>query len=92
MKTRSLFHSSMFWGVTFGTLALVAPIVGEVIKEGHLSVDNGVRMAVIVLGGAGTIAKSVEESGTSLYTPEGLPGPNKLDLEKNADTEILERC
>lgn len=79
-EVKSLFLSKTFLAICFTTVAALAPLVGNAIKEKKLSVDNSVQI-VLVLTGAGTaIVGRASANGSLVYTPDGIPGANKSDV------------
>jgi|GEM_PF-5779804 hypothetical protein len=75
---KSLFHSKTFWGIFFATTASIAPILGNAVKEGKLTVDHTVNIVIILCGAGGAVAGRVQAK-EAIYTPNWAPGPNKSD-------------
>ncbi|MFB2837301.1 hypothetical protein [Floridanema evergladense] len=80
ISAKSIFASKTFWGATFTALAAIAPIVGTAVEKHKLTVDETVKIAVILFGTGATVAGRVQAKD-SVYTPDCLPGPNKSDVE-----------
>ncbi|MBD2041317.1 hypothetical protein [Microcoleus sp. FACHB-672] len=74
-KAKSIFASKTFWGVVFTTVAAIAPILGNAVKEQKLTVDATVNIVIILCGSGATVAGRVQAT-QPIYTPQGLPGPN----------------
>src|SRR5512136_1128446 len=75
---KSLFQSKTFWGIVFATTASIAPIVGNAVKEGKLTVDHTVNIVIILCGAGGAVAGRVQAK-EAVYTPNWAPGPNQSD-------------
>jgi formaldehyde-activating enzyme involved in methanogenesis len=79
---KSIFSSKTFWGAVLTAVAGIAPIVGEAVEEGKLSVDQTVNIVVILATTGTAVIGRVQANESLVYTPNGLPGPNKEDLEQ----------
>lgn len=79
-KIKSIFHSKTFWGAVCTCIAGIAPIVGNAVKENHLSVDATVNIVIILATTGATVAGRVQANDTLVFTPDTLPGPNKADF------------
>jgi uncharacterized membrane protein (DUF441 family) len=76
---KSLFASKTFWGVILATLAALVPLTVNAIEEKKLSAKNGGAMVLVIIGALQAIVGRVSAT-EKVYTPDGLPGPNKQDL------------
>lgn len=77
-KSKSIFESKTFWGAVLTSVAAIAPIVGDAIEEGKLSVDRAVNIVVVLATTGATVAGRVQ-ADSEVYTPDWAPGPNKSD-------------
>lgn len=80
ISAKSIFASKTFWGAAFTALAAIAPIVRNALEEQKLTIDETVKIVVILCGTGATVAGRVQAKD-SLYTPDWVPGPNKSDAE-----------
>ena len=79
ITAKSLFKSKTFWGIVFATTASIAPIVGNAVKEGKLTVDHTVNIVIILCGAGGAVAGRVQAK-EAVYTPNWAPGPNQSEF------------
>jgi hypothetical protein len=76
--TKSILASKTFWGIVFTTVAAIAPLIGEKV-DAHAFQAKDVAQIVVILCGAASVVIGRVDAG-SIYTPNGLPGPNKSDF------------
>lgn len=81
IEAKSIFASRTFWGAILAGVASLVPLSVNSIKEGEITVDD-VGQAVLILCGVGTAIVGRVDAQAQIYTPNGLPGPNKSDFEK----------
>jgi uncharacterized membrane protein YqaE (UPF0057 family) len=82
---KSLFASQTFWAIVFTTTASIAPIVGNAVKEGKLTVDQSVNIVLVLCGVGGAVVGRVQAKD-AIYTPDWAPGPNQSDFPKNSQS------
>lgn len=82
-NAKSIFSSKTFWGAALTAVAAIAPILGDAVRKHELSVQHTVNIVIILATTGATVAGRVQAE-SSIYTPDGLPGPNKSDFEMNA--------
>jgi len=77
---KSLFQSKTFWGAVFTAIAAIAPVVAKNVSDyqntGKID-PNGVSQIVVVLATTGLTILGRVDARTPVYTPKGLPGPDK---------------
>jgi hypothetical protein len=77
---KSIFASKTFWGAVLTLLIAIAPKVGEMIDRRN--VDGASISQLVVLFGTTTLTIMGRiDAKQPLYTPDGLPGPNKSDFQ-----------
>ncbi len=76
---KSIFASKTIWGAVFTTVAAIAPIIGEAVDNRKILGKDVAQIVVILAGAAATVVGRVQAE-EPIYTPHGLPGPNKEDL------------
>jgi hypothetical protein len=76
--TKTIFASKTFWGIVFTTVAAIAPLIGEKIDEHTFNAKDVAQIIVILCGAASAVIGRVDAG--SIYTPNGLPGPNKSNF------------
>lgn len=85
-KPKSVFHSKTFWGAVLTAVAAIAPTIGDSVAEyqekGKVS-PNRISNIVVVLATTGLTVVGRVSADTPLYTPKGLPGPDKPTSESN---------
>ncbi|MCU0549957.1 MAG: hypothetical protein MUC48_11470 [Leptolyngbya sp. Prado105] len=80
---KSIFASKTFWGAALTLLIAIAPKVGEEVDKYQNTgrVDGSSITQIVVLFGTTTLAIMGRiDAKQPLYTPDGLPGPNKSDF------------
>ncbi len=82
---KSLLASKTFWAIVFTTTASIAPIVGNAVKEGKLTVDQSVNIVIILCGVGGAVVGRVQAKD-AIYTPDWAPGPNQSDFPNNSQS------
>ncbi|GET40821.1 hypothetical protein MiSe_56330 [Microseira wollei NIES-4236] len=78
---KSIFSSKTFWSAVLTAVAGIAPIVGKAVEEKKLSVDNAVNIVIILASTGTAVIGRVQANDSLVYTPKGLPGPDKQDCE-----------
>ena len=77
---KSLFQSKTFWGAVLTAIAAIAPVVARNVSDyqntGKID-PNGMAQIVVVLATTGLTILGRVDATASVYTPNGLPGPNK---------------
>ncbi|MBW4505566.1 MAG: hypothetical protein KME64_03515 [Scytonematopsis contorta HA4267-MV1] len=80
---KSIFDSKTFWGAVSTAVTAISPLVKDMVKDflktGIISPFTILRILLLV--GTTTLAiVGRVTADTPVYTPEGLPGPNKTDF------------
>lgn len=76
---KSIFASRTFWGAMLTLVVAIAPKVGEMVD--NKKVDGANISQLIVLFGTTTLTIIGRvDAKRPIYTPDGVPGPNKSDL------------
>ncbi|MEH2179037.1 hypothetical protein [Nostoc sp.] len=75
---KSIFTSKTFWGAVLAGIASLVPLGINSIKAQKLTIDDA-GQAILILCGVGTAIVGRVDAKAPIYTPEGLPGPNKSD-------------
>lgn len=77
---KSLFQSKTFWGAVLTAVASIAPVVARSVSDyqntGKLD-PNSISQIVVVLATTGLTILGRVDANSPVYTPNGLPGPNK---------------
>jgi hypothetical protein len=81
LAAKSIFTSRTVWGAILAGVASLAPLAVNAIKEQKINVDEA-GQAVLIVCGVGTAIVGRVNARSPIYTPDALPGPNKLDFEK----------
>ncbi|MBW4619330.1 MAG: hypothetical protein KME17_08220 [Cyanosarcina radialis HA8281-LM2] len=81
-KIKSLFQSKTFWSVVVACVAGLAKPIAEAIDSRKLSAMDVAAMVLVVTGTLGAVVGRVDATAR-IYTPDGVPGPNKRDLEQS---------
>jgi len=76
---KSIFASRTFWGVALAGVASLVPLATKAIKERKITVDDAGQVVLIACG-VGTAIVGRVDARSPVYTPNGLPGPNKSDF------------
>lgn len=80
IPTKSVFQSKTFWGAVLTAIAAIAPVIAQNIEDYQQTgkVDaSSVAQIVVVLSTTGLTVLGRINASTAIYTPDGLPGPNK---------------
>lgn len=88
-KPKSIFQSKTFWGAVLTAVAALAPVIGKSVSqynETHEVDPQSLANIVVVFATTGlTIIGRIDaNSSAPVYTPNGLPGPDKEDLESES--------
>lgn len=83
LTAKSLFASKTFWAIVFTTTASIAPIIGNAVKQGQLTVDQSVNIVLVLCGVGGAVVGRVQAK-EAVYTPNWAPGPNQSDFPGNS--------
>jgi hypothetical protein len=79
---KSIFDSKAFWGAVSTSVVAISPVVSDMAKEflrtGAISPLTILRISILLASTSLTIAGRVT-ADTSVYTPAGLPGPDKTE-------------
>ena len=75
-SAKSLFVSKTFWGAIFTAIVAIAPTVGEAVDNRRIS-GKDIAEIVGIIAGAGVTIVGRTNAKTAIFTPRGLPGPNK---------------
>jgi len=78
-QAKSIFASKTFWGAVFTAVAAIAPIIGDAVDKRQILGKDAAQIVVILAGAAATVVGRVQAE-TQVYTPHGIPGPDKEDL------------
>ena len=79
VNAKSLFASKTFWAAVFTGIAALEPLAVKDFKAHRITVDDA-GGAVLVLCGVGATIVGRVNAQAQIFTPDGLPGPNKSDL------------
>ena len=82
---KSIFASRTFWAAVFTAIAAIAPIVGKAVENRKFTVDATVNIVIILCGAGGTVVGRVQAKD-SIYTPNGLPGPDRADFPQKTNS------
>lgn len=78
--TKSIFHSKTFWGAVLTAIASISPVIAKNVADyqdtGKID-PNSVSQIVVVLATTGLTVLGRIDASASVYTPDGLPGPDK---------------
>lgn len=81
---KSLFQSKTVWGAVLTAIAAIAPVVAKNVSDyqntGKID-PNGVSQIMVVLATTGLTILGRVDASTPVYTPKGLPGPDKPKAE-----------
>ncbi|MBD2060526.1 hypothetical protein H6F88_31790 [Oculatella sp. FACHB-28] len=74
---KSIFLSSTFWSIILLLMQATIPSIQEALKDGEVDLVEGLEIAqVLVVATLGVVGRV---SAGDVYTPKGIPGPNKND-------------
>ncbi|MGG6264543.1 hypothetical protein [Leptolyngbya sp. AN10] len=77
---KSILASRTFWGAMLTLIVAIAPKVGEMVDNKRI--DGASISQLVVLFGTSTLTiLGRVDAKRPIYTPDGLPGPNKSDLQ-----------
>lgn len=83
---KSIFESKTFWGAVSTAIVAISPAVSDMVNEflrsGRISPITILRISMLLATTGLTIVGRVSAE-TSVYTPEGLPGPNKTEFTQS---------
>lgn len=79
MNVKSLFVTKTFQGALLSLVLGIAPIAVRCAYQKQVPSEND-AIAIVALAGTFTWAL-IGRVQPAAYTPQGLPGPNKSDLE-----------
>ncbi|MGB8703244.1 MAG: hypothetical protein WCD18_27825 [Thermosynechococcaceae cyanobacterium] len=79
-RAKSVFASKTVWGIIFTAVAAIAPTVGERIDAHSFRAADAAQIVVILCGAASAIIGRIDAG--MIYTPDGLPGPNRSDFDQ----------
>lgn len=77
---KSIFQSKTFWGAVLTAVAAIAPTIGKTVSDYQTTgkIDpSGISQIVVVLATTGVTILGRVEATAPVYTPSGLPGPDK---------------
>lgn len=77
---KSIFQSKTFWGATLTAVAAIAPIIGEAVEAKKFTVNDTVKVVVLLATTGATLVGRVQAE-SEVYTPNLAPGPNESDFE-----------
>ncbi len=78
---KSIFASKTFWGAVLAGVASLVPLAVKDIKTHKITVDDA-GQAILILCGVGTAIVGRVNAQVPLYTPDGMPGPSKSELQR----------
>jgi hypothetical protein len=77
---KSIFESKTFWGAVSTAVVAISPaitnIINEFLKTGKISPLSILKISILLASTGLTIVGRIE-ADTPVYTPPGLPGPDK---------------
>jgi hypothetical protein len=78
---KSILTSKTFWGAVFTAVIAIAPTVGNAVKAKELTVDDTVKLVMLLATTGLTITGRVQAK-EAVFTPKGIPGPNRSDFDQ----------
>lgn len=84
VRAKSIFQSKTFWGAVLTLIASTSPAIAKNIAEyqatGKIN-PNEVSQIVVIVATTGLTILGRIDANTPVYTPPGLPGPDKPKTE-----------
>lgn len=77
---KSIFQSTTFWGAVLTAIASISPVVAKSVEtyQNTGKIDpNSISQIVVVLATTGVTILGRVNVTEAVYTPKGLPGPDK---------------
>jgi hypothetical protein len=82
-QSKSIFESKTFWGAVSTAILAIAPAMNDLLSEfqktGKIDPASILKISMLLVTTAFTIMGRITAE-SSVYTPPGLPGPNKPQI------------
>ncbi len=84
--SKSIFESKTFWGAVSTAVVAITPAVTDMVKEflknGRISPLTIFKISLLLTTTGLTIIGRIDAE-TPVYTPDGLPGPNRTEFSQS---------
>jgi hypothetical protein len=89
-KPQSLFATPTFWVILIIALQTIGPQLERMADAKAVTVKDMVVIFNLLVGGAAVLVARVNDI-SDVYTPKGIPGPNKEDIATKIITKAIDK-